>query len=88
MAAPVSPLVAKMLTECLGKCAVEDRLAPDAKLVEDLGADSLDFIELQMMLEDQGFVAPDAAFTNHMTIADLERLAQPAPAQDGGAVSC
>lgn len=36
----------------------EDEITLDAKLVEDLGADSLDVIELQMALEEEFLHAP------------------------------
>ena len=49
-------------------------LSPDAMLVDDLGADSLDMVEIQMHLEAHGFAAPDDAFTNHMRLRDLASL--------------
>lgn len=52
-------------------------LSPDAMLVDDLGADSLDMLEIQMHLEGHGFAAPDEAFTNHMRLKDLAALIKP-----------
>jgi len=38
----------------------EDQVAPDAKLLEDLGADSLDAVELVMAIEEEfGIEVPD-----------------------------
>lgn len=52
-------------------------LSPDAMLVDDLGADSLDMVEIQTHLEEHGFTAPDEAFTSHMRLRDLAALIQP-----------
>lgn len=52
-------------------------LSPDAILVDDLGADSLDMVELQADLEEHGFGAPDEAFTYHMRLKDLAALIKP-----------
>ena len=45
---------------------------PDAKIVEDLGADSLDVVELLSRLEDEyGVVIPDDDVENLKTVADV-----------------
>jgi acyl carrier protein len=55
MARPVDeripPNVRKVLVAVLGVDEVE--LTPDSKLVDDLGADSLDLVELSMALEEE-----------------------------------
>lgn len=56
---------------------VADCIEPHAMLIDDLGADSLDMVEIQMMLEHRGISAPDEAFTNRMTVRDLANLIQP-----------
>ena len=49
-------------------------LSANAKLIDDLGADSLDLVEMQVLIEDQGIHAPDEAFTADMTIGDLAKI--------------
>ena len=47
-------------------------VTPDAKIVEDLGADSLDVVELLSRLEDEyGVVIPDDDVENLKTVADV-----------------
>lgn len=43
--------VTKIVAEQLG--VEEDKITPDSKFMEDLGADSLDTVELVMALEDE-----------------------------------
>ncbi|MFQ9424442.1 MAG: acyl carrier protein [Christensenellaceae bacterium] len=46
--------------------------APDARIIEDLGADSLDVVELLSRLEDEyGVVIPDEDVENMKTVADV-----------------
>ena len=48
------------------------KVTPDAKIVEDLGADSLDVVELLSRLEDEyGVVIPDDDVENLKTVADV-----------------
>ena len=47
----VEERIKKIIAEQLG--VEEDELVPDAKFVEDLGADSLDTVELVMALEEE-----------------------------------
>lgn len=52
----------------------EDKIKPEAKLVEDLGADSLDMVEMLMTLEDQfGVTISDEEALNIKTVADIAK---------------
>jgi len=56
--ASVSDRVKEIIVEQLG--VNEDQVVPEAKFVEDLGADSLDTVELVMALEEEfGAEIPD-----------------------------
>ena len=49
-----------------------EKVTPDAKIVDDLGADSLDVVELLSELEDEyGIVIPDDEVENLITVADV-----------------
>ncbi len=49
-----------------------EKVAPEAKIVEDLGADSLDVVELLSRLEDEfGIVIPDEEVENLVTVGDV-----------------
>ena len=49
-----------------------EKVAPDAKIVEDLGADSLDVVELLSRLEDEfGITIPDEDVENLITVGDV-----------------
>ena len=49
-----------------------EKVVADAKIVEDLGADSLDVVELLSRLEDEyGIVIPDDEVENLVTVADV-----------------
>ena len=62
--------VQAMLAEALN-ISVE-KITPDAKIVKDLGADSLDLIELLTQLEDDyGIVIPDDEVEGLVTVADV-----------------
>ncbi len=53
----------------------EIRLARDLKFVDDLGADSLDLVELVMAVEDEfGFEIPDEEAEKLVTVGDLMEL--------------
>ena len=59
-----------MLAEALN-ISVEE-VAADAKIVEDLGADSLDVVELLSRLEDEfGITIPDEDVENLITVNDV-----------------
>lgn len=51
MATELEEKITKVIVEKLGVTA--DKVVPEAKFVEDLGADSLDQVELVMALEDE-----------------------------------
>ena len=62
--------VQEMLAEALNISV--DKVAADAKIVEDLGADSLDVVELLSRLEDEyGITIPDEDVENLATVADV-----------------
>ena len=50
-----------------------EKVTPDAKIVEDLGADSLDLVELLSQLEDDyGITIPDDEVESLVTVADMD----------------
>ncbi len=68
-----------MLAEALNVSV--DKVTPDAKIVDDLGADSLDVVELLSRLEEEyGIIIPDEAAENLATVKDvanvIEKLAK------------
>ena len=49
-----------------------EKVSPNAKIVEDLGADSLDVFELLNQLEDEfGIVIPEEDMEGLVTVADV-----------------
>jgi len=49
-----------------------EKITADAKIVEDLGADSLDVVELLSRLEDEyGVTIPDEEVENLITVSDV-----------------
>ena len=49
-----------------------EKVTPEAKIVDDLGADSLDVVELLSQLEDEyGITIPDDEVENLITVADV-----------------
>ena len=59
-----------MLAEALNISV--DKVSADAKIVEDLGADSLDVVELLSRLEDEfGITIPDEDVENLVTVGDV-----------------
>ena len=49
-----------------------EKVGADAKIVEDLGADSLDVVELLSRLEDEfGITIPDEDVENLVTVGDV-----------------
>ncbi len=61
--------IGKIIVEQLG--VNEDQVKPEAKFIEDLGADSLDTVELVMALEEEfGTEIPDEDAEKMQTIAD------------------
>ena len=49
-----------------------EKISPDSKIVDDLGADSLDVVELLSQLEDEfGITIPDDEVEALVTVADV-----------------
>lgn len=61
-----------------GELGVEaDRVTPEAKLVDDLGADSLDVVEMTMGLEEEfGIVIEDEAWEDLETVGQAIELVE------------
>ena len=65
----VAEKVKKIVVEQLG--VSEDQVTPEAKFIEDLGADSLDQVELIMALEEEfGADIPDEDAEKLQTVGD------------------
>ena len=65
--------VKSILAEQLG--IKEDKVKPESKIVEDLGADSLDVVELLMTMEDDfGVSVSDEEAVNLKTVADIVKM--------------
>ena len=66
----VESKVKKIIVERLGVNA--DQVTPDAKFIEDLGADSLDTVELVMALEEEfGHEIPDEEAEKLQSVGDV-----------------
>ena len=62
--------IQEMLAEALNLPI--EKVTPDAKIVDDLGADSLDVVELLSRLEDEyGIMIPDDEVENLVTVQDV-----------------
>lgn len=65
--------VSKMLAEQLGVAV--DSITPDSEVVKDLGADSLDVVELMMALEDEyGITLPEGEVESIKTVQDIVNM--------------
>ena len=65
--------IAKILSEQLG--VASSKITLDSKIVDDLGADSLDVVELLMQLEDStGKTIPDEKVAQIKTVGDLVKM--------------
>ena len=65
--------VRKMLAEQLNISV--DKVTPDSKVIEDLGADSLDVVEMLMLLEDEfNITVSDEESVNLKTVADIVKV--------------
>lgn len=63
-------IVKKVIVETLG--CEEDKVTPEAKLIEDLGADSLAMVEMIMSLEEEtGLTIDDEVSSQMKTIGDI-----------------
>ena len=68
----IAEKVKKMIVEQLG--VNESEVIPEAKFIDDLGADSLDIVELVMALEDEyGIEIPDEDAEKIETVGDAIR---------------
>lgn len=66
----VSEKVIEMLASQLN--ISKDKVQLDAKLIEDLGADSLDMVEMLMLVEEEfGLSIPDEDAMNLKTVGDI-----------------
>lgn len=64
--------IQEMLADALNLSV--EKVTPDAKIVDDLGADSLDVVELLSRLEDEyGVTIPDEEVENLVTVADVAK---------------
>lgn len=62
--------IQELLAEALGISA--EQVTADAKIVDDLGADSLDLVELLSRLEDEyGIIIPDEDVEKLTTVGDV-----------------
>jgi len=53
----------------------KEKIKPESRLVEDLGADSLDMIEMLMALEDNfGITVPDEKAAELRTVGDIVKF--------------
>ena len=67
---PIDQRVKDIIVEQLG--VKPDQVTPEAKFVEDLGADSLDIVELIMALEEEfGIEVPDEQAEKLLTVGDV-----------------
>ena len=65
--------VKSLLAEQLNVSA--DKIAEESKVIEDLGADSLDVVEMLMMLEDEfNITVTDEESVNLKTVGDIVKL--------------
>lgn len=71
----VEPRVRRLVAEHLG--VGDDELAPEISLIDDLAADSLDLVELTLVLEGHfGISFPESALDRVRTYGDLVRTMQ------------
>ena len=73
----VADQVKKIIVEQLG--VDEEEVTPDASFVDDLGADSLDTVELVMAFEEEfGIEIPDDAAESIVTVGDAVKFIEKA----------
>jgi acyl carrier protein len=69
---PIDQRVKDIIVEQLG--VKPDQVTPEAKFIEDLGADSLDTVELIMALEEEfGVEVPDEQAEKLLTVGDVTK---------------
>ncbi|MDP7585062.1 MAG: acyl carrier protein [Verrucomicrobiota bacterium] len=67
--------ISKIIVEQLG--VNEDQVKPEAKFIEDLGADSLDTVELVMALEEEfGTEIPDEDAEKLQSVGDVIKFVE------------
>ena len=72
---PIDQRVKDIIVEQLGVKA--EQVTPEAKFVEDLGADSLDIVELIMALEEEfGIEVPDEQAEKLLTVGDVTKYVE------------
>ena len=70
---PPADRIKKIIVEQLG--VNEDQVKPEAKFIEDLGADSLDTVELVMALEEEfGTEIPDEEAEKLQSVRDVVKF--------------
>ena len=70
---PPADRIKKIIVEQLG--VNEDQVKPEAKFIEDLGADSLDTVELVMALEEEfGTEIPDEEAEKLQSVGDVVKF--------------
>jgi acyl carrier protein len=82
----VAERVTKIIVDHLGVDA--GKIKPDASFIEDLGADSLDTVELVMAFEEEfGVEIPDEASEKIMTVGDAVKFLSEALGPGGTAAA-
>ena len=75
---PIDQRVKDIIVEQLG--VKPDQVTPEAKFIEDLGADSLDTVELVMALEEEfGIEVPDEQAEKLQTVGDVIKYIEEQP---------
>ncbi len=70
MADNIQEKVTEIIVEQLGVSA--DQVKPESKMIEDLGADSLDAVELVMAVEEEfGIEVPDEEAEKLVSVSDI-----------------
>lgn len=73
----IADRIKDIIVEQLGVNA--DQIKPEAKFIEDLGADSLDIVELVMALEEEfGTEIPDEEAEKLQTVGDVAKFVEDA----------
>lgn len=71
----VDPKIKKIIEEQLG--VESDRVKPEASFIDDLGADSLDIVELVMAMEEEfDLEIPDEDAEKLRTVSDVTKYLQ------------